>query len=121
MEAKEIIKKWYKLNADYYDDLSKGICPEDTRAQIDYFLYCEIPAYLREDINLYDLLPDDLKDNENVINAYIDVMSNKINTKSVWYKEQIDKCWKAYNKEAKKAKKYQSFIPEDIELNVRTR
>lgn len=121
MTAREIAKKWYKLNAEYYEDLSKGICPDDTRAQLDYFLLCEIPSYLREDITLYDQLPEDLKNHGDVINALTDIMLNRVNTKSFWYKEQVNKCWKEYNKEENRAKRMQTFIPECVELNTRTR
>ena len=133
IKKESIIYYWDYLIEKEYEDLSNGNYDGKASNDLYNFIKYTLVDMLREDLDVYNYLPEELKDCDIIQDAYWDIMSNKryitAENKDKYYineyNEQVQECWEKFSKklikEEDEARAYQTFIPECVETGVRSR
>lgn len=130
MKKEEILYIWENLLLVEHLDLINGNYDGKASNDLYYFLKRTLVDMLRKDIDVYNYLPEELKDCDIIQDAYWDIMTNKSyitaeNSDKYYadkYKEQVQKCWEQYAKklikEEDEVKAFETFIPECVETGI---
>lgn len=75
LEKEKIVYYWEYLKEKEYEDLSNGNYDGKSSNDLYYFLKRTLVDMLRKDIDVYNYLPEELKDCDIIQDAYWDIMN----------------------------------------------